>query len=147
MKKISDLIKENASQEFIITATVTFKVTAESEGDAGYTADSIIEGIEGYVSHEIGDVSEDFITTENIDEYFDKLEETGGLEQLEEYLSNFELENYEELANAVSAPRNFATLDMLDIGFWDWPDSLQVMCLNHFIETGLLDKNGNWILA
>ena len=58
MKKFSIVSEKNQNKSYEVKATITLVIDAESEGDAGYEADSILKSVEN---------GHDF-TIENIEE-------------------------------------------------------------------------------
>lgn len=61
MKKFTKVFENSqANQTYKIKATIEFNVDAENEGEAGYSADSILGSIEGGVNFTIDDIEETY---------------------------------------------------------------------------------------
>ena len=58
MQKITEVLDANNNNKYTVTVQVTIEIDAETEGDAGYEADSIIEAIPGYQVHSVLEIND-----------------------------------------------------------------------------------------
>jgi hypothetical protein len=59
MNTFTRLVEQNeSSKKYKVAAYIVLKFNAENEGEAGYKADSILEGIDNYDSHIINNIEE-----------------------------------------------------------------------------------------
>jgi hypothetical protein len=58
MKKFTKVVESNQTNTYLVEAKVLLEIEAENEGDAGYTADSILGSVEGLHNFTIEDISD-----------------------------------------------------------------------------------------